>query len=497
MLVLDNLLKKSPSQIFYIFCGCHLVVWTVLPSFIIQNATIDIAESIVWGREWQFGYAKHPPLSIWLINLFYSIGGERLWLVFLLSQICVVAAMWAIWKLSSEFFEPKKALCAALLLEGVYYYNFTAFEFNQNVLQLAFWAFCSLYFYKAVKENKLFYWLFLGVCSGLAVMTKYFSGILLLMMLALMIFTREGRSRFLGVGPYLSFAVLLLISLPHLVWLAEHDYMTIKYIVKRTEDFTGGWGHLLNPGRFVYSQFLAIGVAIIAFLSIKKARLFKKIKIDTSFESLYPWVVGIGPFIFLLLLSLIFNIRLRSMWGAPIWGFVGIILFLIFDVKFTQNIYRRFIKNIIVVALLFVLLFFGAYFVAPYYGVKMAGDYPGQKLAKFFTEVWRKETGKPLKIVAGLIKPIGSIALYSEDKPKVITNMRLDHAPWVTEEDIKKHGMLIVWEHKHEHKPISREWASRYGGFKLYESGYPIQWGHESIDETMNFTWAILPPEEN
>ena len=66
-----------------------------------------------------------------------------------LSQIFVVTAFIFVFKLSNEIFEKKNyALISLLILEGIFFYNFTTPEFNVNVSQLPFWALTVYFFWR-------------------------------------------------------------------------------------------------------------------------------------------------------------------------------------------------------------------------------------------------------------------------------------------------------------------------------------------------------------
>ncbi len=73
-------------------------------------------------------------MSAFLVEIFYQIFGAQDWAYYLLSQICVIISFFVVFKLAEEFFE-NKVLCllSVLLLEGIYFYNFTTPEFNVNV----------------------------------------------------------------------------------------------------------------------------------------------------------------------------------------------------------------------------------------------------------------------------------------------------------------------------------------------------------------------------
>ena len=102
-----------------------------------------------------WGYNKHPPLSAWLsLKDFYQIFGNQDWAYYFLSQLFVVSAFFVVFKFSEDFFQNKTfSLISVLLLEGIYFYNFTTPEFNVNVCQLPFWALTVYYCWKGIKQN--------------------------------------------------------------------------------------------------------------------------------------------------------------------------------------------------------------------------------------------------------------------------------------------------------------------------------------------------------
>ena len=133
--------KKKILNLFYIFITIHLVLWTVVPSLVNPNLPLDTIEALAWGSNLDWGFNKHPPFSAFATEIFYQIFGSQDWAYYLLSQIFVIIAFFAVYKFSEEIFNNKKpALLSILLLEGIYFYNFTTPEFNVNVAQLRFWA---------------------------------------------------------------------------------------------------------------------------------------------------------------------------------------------------------------------------------------------------------------------------------------------------------------------------------------------------------------------
>ena len=144
------------NKLFYIFLALHLIVWTAIPSITNNNLPLDTIEALAWGSNLDWGFNKHPPMSAVMVEIFYQIFGSQDWAYYLLSQICIVISFFVVFKLSEDFID-NKLLCffSVLLLEGIYFYNFTSPEFNVNVCLIPFWSLTVFYFWRGLKYNNL------------------------------------------------------------------------------------------------------------------------------------------------------------------------------------------------------------------------------------------------------------------------------------------------------------------------------------------------------
>ena len=132
---------KNIDKLFYIFLFFHLLLWTIIPSVTNINLPLDTIEALAWSSNLDWGFNKHPPMSAFFPEIFYRIFGPNDWSYYLLSQIFVIIAFYFVYKFSIEIFKNKPlSLISVLLLESIYFYNFTTPEFNVNVCQLPFWS---------------------------------------------------------------------------------------------------------------------------------------------------------------------------------------------------------------------------------------------------------------------------------------------------------------------------------------------------------------------
>ena len=99
--------KKNINKTYYWFLFLHLGLWTTIPSFSNLNLPLDTIEALAWGSNLDWGYNKHPPLSAFFVEMFYKLFGSQDWAYYLLSQIFVLTAFVAIFKLSNSLFQNK------------------------------------------------------------------------------------------------------------------------------------------------------------------------------------------------------------------------------------------------------------------------------------------------------------------------------------------------------------------------------------------------------
>ena len=62
-------IERRPQAAFAVFLALHVVVWTALPTLLYPNLPLDLIEALTYGREWQLGYDKLPPLPWFLAEI--------------------------------------------------------------------------------------------------------------------------------------------------------------------------------------------------------------------------------------------------------------------------------------------------------------------------------------------------------------------------------------------------------------------------------------------
>src|ERR687888_1134744 len=210
-------IEHRPQAAFAAFLALHVVLWTALPALLYPNLPLDLIEALTYGREWQLGYDKLPPLPWWLVEVVHrAIGIDVAY--YAMAQIAVVLAFVAVWLTARELLGAVGALVAVLILDGMHYFHFTAAKFNHDVIQLPLWAFAGYAFHAALRRGRMVHWLLLGVAIGLSLWAKYFVVVLALPLALFLLIDREARAALATPGPFVALPVPLAIMAPPLLW---------------------------------------------------------------------------------------------------------------------------------------------------------------------------------------------------------------------------------------------------------------------------------------
>src|SRR5215467_13589045 len=260
-------IERRPGAAFGGFLAVHFVVWTVLPALLYANLPLDLIEALVYGREWQLGYDKLPPLPWWLVEIAHRAVASD-FAYYALGQASVLAAFAAVWAFMLRIATPAAAAASILIIDGLHYFNFTSPKFNHDVVQLPFWALAGFSFHGALRTGRLGHWAVLGVALGVALWAKYFVVVLGLPLLLFMLIDSRARRCLATPGPYVAAAISLAIILPHLIWLHQNDWLPIDYAASRAEATNGLLDHFTHPLLFAVAQLFWLLPAIVITLPL-------------------------------------------------------------------------------------------------------------------------------------------------------------------------------------------------------------------------------------
>ena len=408
--------NRNINNIFYIFVTAHLIFWTLVPSITNQNLPLDTIEALAWGSNLDWGFNKHPPMSAFFPEIFFQIFGSQDWVYYLLSQIFVLISFYYVFKLSKEIFDNNLfGLISVLLIEAIYFYNFTTPEFNVNVCQLPFWSLTVYFSWKiySSKEIKFTDCFFVGLFAAFGFLSKYLFVYLLvsidLLFIYLIFIKREKKFDF----KYLITVEVFLIALvPHLIWLNNNEFITITYGLARTGlEQSNLIDHIKFPLIFLLKQVgLLIPFLILVWL------LVKKIKVKFNFKDkklLFLLAINILPIILMFLTSMITGSKIRTMWMTPFYLFFGTLFVYLFQAQINLKKLKSFMIG-------FIFLFFLSPMLYAYVSISKDDkrtDYPGKEIAIKTQYAWDQQFNTKINVVYGNEWNAGNLSYHLKSRP--------------------------------------------------------------------------------
>ena len=412
----------------HIFLLTHLTIWTLVPTLTNHNLPLDTIEALAWGSNLDWGFNKHPPMSAFFPEIFFQIFGSKDWAYYLLSQIFVIISFYYVFKFSKEIFNNNLlSLISVLIIESIYFYNFTTPEFNVNICQLPFWA-MTVYFSWKIYNNKdiKFSDCFLvGLFAACGFLSKYLFVYLLisldLLFIYLIFIKKERKFDFKYV---ITAEVFLIILIPHFIWLNNNEFITIKYALARTgiEEFNL-IDHIKFPFIFLIKQ---IGI-LIPFIFLLWL-LVKKIKLKFNFKDkklIFLIAINILPIILMFLTSMILGSKVRTMWMTPFYLFFGTLFVYLLQAQIRIKKLRPFIYALVFLFLLSPTLY-------AYVSISKDNkrtDYPGRGIALKTQYVWDEQFKSEINVVYGNEWNAGNLSYHLKSRPAwegVVKREKLD-----------------------------------------------------------------------
>jgi 4-amino-4-deoxy-L-arabinose transferase-like glycosyltransferase len=492
-------IAHHPRAVLAAFLGLQLVVWTALPAALYRALPLDVIEALVYGREWQLGYAKLPPLPWWLAEAVFTVLPYDAAL-YALSQIFNVAAFVIVWGLARRLVGPLGALAAVLIVAGQYYFQEVSAAFNHNVAQVPFWALAGFSLHAALRKGRNRDWILLGAALGGAFWAKYFVVVLALPYALFMVIDRDARPALRRPGPWIAVAVALLVALPHLVWLVQHHFIPLDYVDKKAAASRGLLDHIVHPVQFALAQFayvlpsLLIAAPLAYFSSQAPTVAPDRPAAARGFDDFDRRIVTLlafGPAATVAALSLVTGRGTLPPWGYPLWLYLGLWLVM------AQN------KSIGARGLAWVVAMWAAVFTAfaaTSIGFNLGAfgsgylhrshSYPGPRLASEIERRYIASVGRPPAFVVGPLIEAGNISRYARSRPRVVIDADFTQSPWIDPQAVRTAGTLLVWE-PDDAQTIPDEIKKLMDGATVQPPiGIPAANGRYML----YFAWAILPP---
>lgn len=443
----------------------HVVLWTLFAGAwlwhlngVALSPPMDNIEQLTWMRSLEWGYYKHPPLPTWLLWAASHITGWSAQTSYGLGALCTLASVALAASVLKESVGPRFAWVCSLAALCITFYNGRLNYYNHNTVLTLWVALSAWLWWRLLTRSHLKWWFWLGVVSGLAVLTKYQYAIVAVSSLWLFVRFSMWRNPMHRRGLLMCIAIALLLALPHLLWLRSQPlYSPIGYAMRTSLGVQLVWTARVEQSSLWLADWVfnrgAFAMLLIACVwwGVRRARTATPSTqtplANESWHLLMAW--GCIPPVFMVLLGLTTGTDLQLHWGTAfaIWTPPSVMLALgLTDGDLSQSILRR-------ATLLFVL--FQALLLGLSHHTSAFGRNPStpphwrqfqaEALADSLADQARVQLGGPIDIISGPAAPSGALALRLPEQPKVLIDGNVDISPWVSRHELTEGRVLQLW----------------------------------------------------
>ena len=435
--------RSSLTTIFAVYAA----TWVVLPLLTNDTLNRDTIQIIYWGREWQAGYFKHPPLISWLAEAIRWIFGPNDIAFYLTSLIIILACFLTIHRMALLYLRPWQAFMAVTSLTIMGYYSYIIPNLNHDLLLMLPWSLSVLLAHRAIEERKAWAWPALGLVFGLGILAKYTILILGPVFLAHMLMESRHRPLLIHWGPWLALAIGTLVASPHLWWLVQHDFASLRYVAESMEAGDSiSLPQRLATGIINLAKMAGMCGSLLALLLLTLGWPAHRRLAKTSSDRLLV-LVTLGPAAMVTGLGVATGTEIQVEWAAPFFLTLPILLLrLCYPIIPSPAAIRRFLMGLsgltAAMAITYALIFSGLT------ALVEEGEwsrFPARALAAKVSEGWATVCGGPVPIIIGDSWLAGTSAYLLPGQPRVYTEADPRMSPWLSDAQIRESGAVMVW----------------------------------------------------
>jgi len=444
-------LRAYPGLMFWTAALAQAALWTLVPSLFYAAPPGDVPLVLAVGREWLAGSPYGPPLAYWAAEIAFGLAGDRIIGIYLLAQLCVIVTYWAVFRLGRHVVGAAHAVMAILLMTGISVFTVPTVEFGPGVLAMPLSALSLLFAYRAMTGHRRLDWVALGLALGVLILTTYAGLMLFALIVLFVVGSPQGRARLRTLGPPAAVLAIVLINLPHLLWL-ERSGLDPRAIIAALPGLiisdmrvTAWLGIIVWPLLSHAGLVVLLLVAGGLFAGRASAPTFERAPVG-PFAKTFVYLFALVPLVVAMSLAVLFK------QASPIGGTGSLVILsglaVVVAAGDVIRLYRQRTGALVWLGLLLIppAAIVVATVTLPWTAaVELEVSKPAADMGQFFTETFRRRTGRPLSIVVGDIRTAGLVALASPDRPHLFIDASSERAPWLSDDAVRRSGAIVMW----------------------------------------------------
>ena len=287
-------------------------VFIALQVWIISSQQLFGDEAFYWleSQYLDFSYAELPGWTAWMIRLGTDLFGHSYFAVRIISFLAYLSIYYAAYLINTHFFQVETANNHSLLLVSIPLFMLIACMALPDIWLIFFVVWISFFLIKAVNDNKLRHWIFLGFIIACSINVHvrmwfwlFFAGLVFL-------YFYRGQKYIIKSALLIALPASLMGLLPILYFNYQHDFILFSFQFDQRHP----WKFQLENFSFLISQLIVVTpwVLFLWFSTVAK------IKHSTKQQPIITWLLltALIHWLFYVIMSLFADgLRTTIHWG--------------------------------------------------------------------------------------------------------------------------------------------------------------------------------------
>jgi 4-amino-4-deoxy-L-arabinose transferase-like glycosyltransferase len=444
-----EVLRSRPLLLFWLAALTQAAVWVAVPMLFYAAPPGELPQLLAIGHEFQLHAPVGPPLAYWVAEI--AVRSAGLFGVYALSQLCVVVTYWCVFALGRAIVGPSQAVMAVLLMVGISLFTVPTPEFGPPILAMALWALVLLFYWQAAMLRRRWCWYAFGVAAALLLLSSEAALILLGTLVLYIAVTVRGRATLSSVDPWIVGIALVPFLFVHLLWLMGMD-ISLAPAFDRLHDAAAG-----RDNTFAWLRLLAVlavahaGLVILVVMasgwpktSANPAPTITRTPVASD-AATFVKVIALVPAMMATIIAVLLGQRTPIGGAAPLVVLSALAVIMVAGDSievFHQRVLGYAWAGLLIVPALFVP---AVLLLLPWAATELRIEQPAKAMGHFFADSFERRTGRPLAVVTGDPRAAALIALAAPSRPSVYDDADPARSPWVTPDDIRQKGAVVVW----------------------------------------------------
>jgi len=442
-----EILRTRPTLVFWLAVLAQAALWVLVPTLFYAAPPGQLAELLSVSRHFAQLFTVVPPLAYWLAEFAFSLAGP--FGIYLLSQICIIVALWAAFALGCATLGERHAALGTLLMTGVYFVTVPTPDFSPTILAMPLWALALLHFWRAAAEGRELYWLALAGDLALLLLTTYLAAFLIGLLAVFALLNPRSRSRLLQTGAIAAAIIVAVMLIPHALWLTGSGSFSLPLPNLRSAD-------LIEKNVYALARLvgiLIVGHAGLVIIAIVATTAFRREHGEaaiierapaTEFATSFIYYFALVPPLLLVIAAVIVGYSGPMSFG-PVILLSGLAVVLaageivaIYRQRTAVFAWFLFLLAPPVIAVMTAMLLPWTAVADPRVAL------PAKEMGRFFAENFERRTGQKLEIVTGDPELACLIAVGSPSRPFVFSG-GAGQPQLLTQDAVFDKGAIVVW----------------------------------------------------